>query len=153
MCLPPRLPWEPPRRGASIPDCMWQIRHGLGLGHQRIARRLANLIEAVLPTCYEVVENRAWKPAADEFIPDVMVFDRTDEQKRLTAAPHLVVEILCSDWARDITRRAAKYDAAGVERYWIIHPDGPEVIVYRLANSILAEQDRHGPGTPRPSLR
>lgn len=32
-------------------------------------------------------------------------------------------------------------------RYWIIDPDGPEVIVYRLVDDILVEQDRHGPGT------
>jgi Uma2 family endonuclease len=117
------------------------------LNHQRIARRLANLIEAPLPNNNEVVEGWAWKPGPDEFIPDLMVFDTTEEQKRLTAIPHLVVEILSSDWARDIIRKAAKYATAGVERYWIIDPEGPEVIVYRLIEGVLVEQDRHAPGT------
>jgi Uma2 family endonuclease len=75
-----------------------------------------------------------------------MVFDETDEEQRLTATPHLVIEILSSDPARDIIRKAAKYAAAGVERYWIIDPDGPEIIVHRLTDGVLVEQDRHGPG-------
>jgi Uma2 family endonuclease len=115
--------------------------------HQRIAFRLHTLIEAVVPAGIEVIENWAWKPAGDEFIPDVMVFDVTDEQSRLTATPHLVVEILSSDPARDIIRKAAKYAAAGLERYWIIDPDGPEIIVHRLTDGILVEQRRHGSGT------
>jgi Uma2 family endonuclease len=54
---------------------------------------------------------------------------------------------LSSDPAQDIIRKAAKYAAAGLERYWIIDPDGPEIIVYRLVDGSLAEQGRHGPGT------
>lgn len=115
-------------------------------GHQRIARRLANLIEAALPASVEVDENWGWKPGDDEFIPDVMVFEDSDEQKRLTATPHLVVEILSSDPARDIIRKSAKYAAAGVERYWIIDPDGPNIIVYRLSDGVFAERGRYGPG-------
>jgi Uma2 family endonuclease len=117
------------------------------LNHQRIARRLANIVDAALPAGTEVVENWAWKPGSDEFIPDVMVFDTPDEQQRLTALPHLVVDILSSDLARDIIRKAAKYAAAGLERYWIIDPDGPEIIFHRLKDGVLAERGRHGPGT------
>jgi Uma2 family endonuclease len=62
------------------------------LNHQRIAYRLHQLIEAVLPDDAEVVEKWAWKPAKDEFVPDVMVFATSEEQKRLTSRPHLVVE-------------------------------------------------------------
>jgi len=68
------------------------------------------------------------------------------EGMRYTGTPHLVVEILSSDPARDIIRKSAKYAAAGLERYWIIDPDGPEVIVYRLADGVLVEKSRHGPG-------
>jgi Uma2 family endonuclease len=116
------------------------------LNHQRIARRLANLIEDVLPPDVGVVESWGWKPGADEFGPDVMVFDDTGEDKRYTGTPHLVVEILSSDPARDIIRKARKYAAAGVERYWIIDPVGPEIIVHRLVDGVLVEQGRHGPG-------
>ena len=76
-----------------------------------------------------------------------MVFDATEDQKRLTAIPHLVVEILSSDPARDIIRKAAKYAAPGVPRYWIIDPDEPEVIVYELGEGVFAERGRHRSGT------
>jgi len=117
------------------------------LNHQRIAYRLHKLIETVLPSDTEVVEGWAWKPGPDEFIPDLMVFESTEEQKRLVATPHLVVEILSSDWARDIIRKAAKYAAAGVERYWIIDPEGPEIIVHQPVDGAFVERGRHGPGT------
>jgi Uma2 family endonuclease len=115
--------------------------------HQQIARRLANLIETALPSGVVVVENWAWKPGSDEFVPDVVVHDTTPEQSRYTGTPHLVVEVLSSDPARDIIRKAAKYAAAGLERYWIIDPDEPEIIVYRLVEGILVERGRHGAGT------
>ena len=115
--------------------------------HQRISRRLANLIEDQLPQGATVDEAWAWKPADDEFIPDVVVYDETDEQTRLTGTPHLVVEILSSDPAADIIRKARKYAAVGLERYWIIDPAGPELIVYRLAGNTLIESARHSAGT------
>ncbi len=52
--------------------------------HQQIARRLANLIEVVLPDSSAVVEGWAWKPGNDEFIPDVMVVPTSDEQIHLS---------------------------------------------------------------------
>jgi Uma2 family endonuclease len=115
--------------------------------HQQVARRLANLIETDLPGDVEVVENWAWKPNEDEFVPDVTVHDKTPEQVRYTGKPHIVVEVLSSDPARDIIRKATKYAAAGVERYWIIDPEGPEITVYRLVDGVFVEQAFHGPGT------
>ncbi len=114
--------------------------------HQRIALRLAMLIAEVLPPTAEVIEGWAWKPTADEFIPDLMVFADTDEDSRLTAVPHLAVEVLSSDPAADIVRKAAKYASAGLDRYWIIDPEGPVVIVHTLENGVLVERARHGPG-------
>jgi Uma2 family endonuclease len=116
--------------------------------HQQIARRLANLIERAIPESTEVIEGWAWKPLSDEFVPDVMVFDRTVEATRYTAVPHLVVEILSSDPYADIVHKAAKYAAAGLERYWIVDPAGPEVAVHRLVDGVLVLQATHGPGNP-----
>ena len=115
--------------------------------HQQIARRLANLIEVVLPDSSAVVEGWAWKPGNDEFIPDVMVVPTSSEQIRLTAMPHLAVEILSSDPARDVIRKTTKYAAAGLERYWIVDPDGPDITVYQLVDGVFAERGVHGPGT------
>ncbi len=115
--------------------------------HQRIAFNLQTLIKHALPAGVDVIGSWGWKPGADEFGPDVMVFDSTEQQKRFTGTPHLVVEVLSSDPARDIIRKAHKYAAAGVERYWIIDPAGPEITVYQLVDGVFAEQGVHGPGT------
>lgn len=42
--------------------------------------------------------------------------------------------------------KAHKYAAAGLERYWIIDPDGPKVIVYDLRDEVLVETGRQLPG-------
>lgn len=123
--------------------------------HQRISLRLAMLLLEALPTGYEVIEGWAWKPAEDEFIPDLMVFDSTDERARLTALPHLAVEILSSDRARDMMRKAWKYAAAGLQRYWIVEPGEPgevtpggvpELIEHRAVEGVFVEQGRYRPG-------
>ena len=99
------------------------------LRHQTIARRLANAIESALPSGVSVAESWGWKPGDDEFGPDVIVFDDTSENIRLTgtphlAVPHLAVEVLSTDPARDMIRKAAKYAASGLQHYWVIDPDG-----------------------------
>jgi Uma2 family endonuclease len=115
--------------------------------HQDISLNLAMLLKSCLPPSARVREGWGWKPATDEFGPDIMVFDHTDEDVRYTGTPHLVVEILSSDPVRDIIRKATKYAAAGVERYWIIDPAGPEITVYKLVDGVFAEQGVYGPGT------
>jgi len=80
------------------------------------------------------------------------VFDHCGEQQRLTDPPHLAVEILSSDRARDMIRKARKYAAAGLERYWIVDPGEPgetteggvpEVIEYRAVDGVFIEQGRY----------
>jgi Uma2 family endonuclease len=118
--------------------------------HQSMARRLANAIEAALPDGVVVVEAWAWKPDADEFIPDVIVVDRTDEEVRYTGLPHLAVEVLSTDRANDLLRKLHKYAAAGLPRYWVVDPDGPEIIEYRLVagSTAFAEAGRHSGSEP-----
>jgi Uma2 family endonuclease len=119
------------------------------LAHQRIARRLANLIEEGLPAGTEVETGIGWKADRDEFIPDVVVYETAiaPDIRRLTTTPILVFEVRFSDPARDIVPKASKYAAAGLERYWMVDPDGPLVIVHELIGDVLVEQARHGPGT------
>ncbi len=114
--------------------------------HQRIAHRLAVVLDAALPPGVEVLPHWGWMPAHDEFIPDLMVLDVTDETKRFTSVPHLAVEILSTDPARDMVRKAGKYAEAGLSRYWVVDPDGPVVIEHRLEGGVLVERERHGPG-------
>ncbi len=106
--------------------------------HQDIARRLANAIEASLPSGVAVRVAWSWKPRRDEFIPDVIVFDSTDEDVRYTGMPHLAVEVLSTDRSADLLRKAHKYAEVGLERYWIIDPDGPEILEYRRVPGVAA---------------
>jgi Uma2 family endonuclease len=139
---------DPSVRGDYI-DGALVVAAAPGGRHQDISRRLANLIEAVLPPTAHVHERWAWKPEADEFVPDLMLFDRSDahDDRRLTAVPHLVVEVLSTDRAADMIRRAHKYAAVGLQRYWIIDPEGPEIIVHQGADGRFTETGRYGPGT------
>jgi Uma2 family endonuclease len=116
------------------------------LPHQTISRRLANAIEPDLPDGVEIALTWAWKPGADEFIPDLTVFNRPSDIKRLTGTPYLAVEVLSTDRTADSIRKFAKYAAAGLERYWIIDPEGPVIVVYQLEGAVYVEQGRHGPG-------
>lgn len=115
--------------------------------HQDISLALAIALRPVLPAGVRVREAWAWKPDAHEFIPDLIVFDETPEQARLTGRPHLVVEILSSDRAADTIRKFALYAQSGLEHYWIIHPDSPEIIEYRLDDGTFRETARHLPGS------
>jgi Uma2 family endonuclease len=115
--------------------------------HQKISMMLSHVMIPILPDGVEVALAWAWKPGTDEFIPDLVVVDRPSDIKRFTGTPHLAVEVLSSDRAADTIRKFAKYAAAGLERYWIIDPEGPVIIVYHLTGGVYVEQARHGPGT------
>jgi Uma2 family endonuclease len=100
--------------------------------HQNAARRLATLLEPHLPTGYGVVTAWGWKPGADEFGPDVMVHPPTDEQVRFTGTPLLCVEVLSSNRADDLVRKAARYARAGLPHYWVLDPAEPSLRAYVL---------------------
>jgi Uma2 family endonuclease len=118
--------------------------------HQDIAYRLHKAIEAALPPGFSIRQDWSWKPAADEFIPDLMVFDATAENVRYTGTPHLVVEVLSTDRAADLLRKAHKYAALAVEHYWVVDVDGPEIIEFRLVPGTAAysEVGRHSGSEP-----
>lgn len=117
------------------------------LPHQRIGRRLAQVVESALPDGVMTETAWGWKPTRDLFIPDVLVFDDPDDIRYLTAKPHLAVEVLSSDRSADTLRKFAKYADAGLERYWIIDPEGPLIMEYHLDGEVYREVARHEAGT------
>lgn len=111
--------------------------------HQDIAYAVASILKGAVPDSMGVREAWGWKPGADEFGPDVMVFDETHEDVRYTGVPHLVVEVLSTDPAADTVRKLRKYAEAGLPRYWIIDPTGPEIVEFRLIDRRLVEVARY----------
>jgi len=103
---------------------------------QRIAQRLIALIQAAVAPGHEALGSWGWKPADDEFGPDVILVPDSEEDLRFTGMPLLVVEIVSSDRNADLVVKSGKYQALGLPRFWVVDPDaGPELIAYELGPS------------------
>ncbi|MFV9673493.1 MAG: Uma2 family endonuclease [Acidimicrobiia bacterium] len=118
--------------------------------HQDAAAQIWKALEAVIPDGVRSRLAWSWITGADEFIPDVIVFDKTDETVRLTLTPHLAVEVLSTDRAADLFRKFSKYAAAGLPNYWIVDLDesaGIEIVTYELDADRYIETGRHSGDT------
>jgi Uma2 family endonuclease len=104
--------------------------------HQNIGSVMWAILRHAAPPDVKVHVAWAWKPGRDEFIPDVIVHDATEETVRYTGLPHLCVEVLSTDRGADLLRKHRKYAEAGLPRYWVIDPDPIEIVSFVL--------DEHG---------
>lgn len=113
--------------------------------HQQVSFNLASVLKKVAPAGVDVAVAWAWRPDVDEFVPDVVVFDTTTENARLTATPHLTVEVLSTDRGTDLIRKFRKYADADLPRYWIVDlgETGPDVVTYELREGVFVETGRH----------
>jgi Uma2 family endonuclease len=100
--------------------------------HQNIAVELTKLLKSAAPPGVTAHMAWSWKPGPDEFIPDVIVHDATEEDVRYTGIPHLCVEVLSTDRGADLLRKHRKYAEAGLPRYWVIDPDPIEIVTFVL---------------------
>ena len=113
--------------------------------HQRVSRRLANLLELAVPGGYEVDVGWQWTPAIGQnFIPDVIVYVATDESARLTTTPVLAVEVLSSNRADDLVVKSTRYAAAGLVHYWVVDRAAGEVLVHRLRDGVYEQTQTVG---------
>ena len=112
--------------------------------HQHAAHALCEILKRAAPDDVDAEAAWAWKPTVDEFIPDVIVFDDTPENVRLTGTPHLAIEVLSTDRGADLIRKFRKYAEAGLPRYWIVDLDetGPEIVTYELRDGVFVETGR-----------
>jgi Uma2 family endonuclease len=94
-----------------------------------------------LPGGYEANVAIGWKPAADEFGPDLIVYRTAEHDKlapRFTGVPLLVVEVLSQNVGRDRVVKAHRYAKVGLPQYWIVNPAGAiEVLVLESAEEGL----------------
>jgi Uma2 family endonuclease len=118
--------------------------------HQQVCLRLANSLESAIPIGYDVTISWAWKPGADEFIPDVMVHPVTNENVRFTGTPLLVVEVLSTNRSDDLVLKTGKYAAAGAPHYWIIDPRERTLDAYDLADRLYRPVTHVDESTPGP---
>ena len=117
--------------------------------HQDASSRLWAMLDAAAPDGIRVTQAWSWMTGNDEFVPDIVVYDQTDELIRLTAMPHLAVEVLSTDRAADLIRKFSKYAAAGLPNYWIVDLDedaGIEIVTYELRDGVYVETGRHSGG-------
>jgi Uma2 family endonuclease len=116
--------------------------------HQQICMRLANALEEVSPPAHDVTISWAWKPGADEFIPDVMVHPVTVENVRFTGTPLLVVEVLSTNRSDDLVLKTGKYAAAGAPHYWIVDPRDHTLDAYDLVEGLYRRVAQVDKGQP-----
>jgi Uma2 family endonuclease len=152
----PRLTWEQFEQLPEVPraeyvDGQVLVTPTPSLAHQKVSMRLASALGFVLPATHDVVVAWAWKPSTDEFVPDVMVFDRATadagSQARFTGIPALAVEVLSTNRGDDLIRKMAKYAEAGLPHYWIVDPRAQTLTTYAVVEGLYAPTAVHGRGT------
>ncbi len=94
------------------------------------------MLDAAAPSEVHVDQGWAWKPAGEEFVPDVMVYPATEELERFTGRAHLCVEILSSNRGADFLRKYRKYAEVGLPRYWVIETDPIEITTFELGGPL-----------------
>lgn len=96
--------------------------------HGRCIRRMLLAVQTVLPEGYEVLTDVGWKPARDEFGPDLMVTPVLPaDAKRFTGIPAMVCEVLSDNRSRDLVTKMRKYERLGAPQYWIVDPRDREI--------------------------
>ncbi len=116
--------------------------------HQDACDRLRDLLRAVVPPTHRVISGTGWKPNANEFGPDVMVFARNDETVRYTGTPALAVEVLSSNRSHDLMLKLCKYAEAGLPHYWIVDLRDRVLLAHKLVDGHYVLQTRVTPGRP-----
>lgn len=115
--------------------------------HQKTCHSLVTAIAGVLPPRGGSARRMGVEDGGRRVHPRCHGVDTPSDPKRLSSVPYLVVELLSTDQSSDTIRKFLQYAAAGVERYWIIDPEGPVIVKYRLDEGAYRETARHPAGT------
>jgi Uma2 family endonuclease len=120
--------------------------------HQRVARRLANVIEAGCPELYVVCAVGVWTGERRSRIPDVYATERPFDASWADQTPVLVVEVLSPSTRREDTlRKSAEYLDAGIGQYWIVDREHRTVTVLSATDHgwdvVLDLDEAHPTGT------
>jgi Uma2 family endonuclease len=115
--------------------------------HQLAVVRLCRLLEDAAPANLRVLPAPYdwWISEIEWYEPDVVVFHRDDFDPGgpLRATPLLVVEVASpSTRLHDLNAKFAAYAANGCPHYFVVDPDEPSVVAFRLAGRIYEEVAR-----------
>lgn len=134
---------EPDARHEYVEGCLVVNPRPTG-EHQVALLRLATLLESVVHPGFAVYIEWSWKPAADEWGPDIMVCPR-QKAVRFTGTPELIIEILSSNRARDLVMKPHKYAQAGLPRYWVFDPETLVLTAFELREGFFVDVAEVGP--------
>ena len=134
---------EPDARHEYVEGCLVVNPRPSG-EHQIALLRLAALLEGAVHSGFAVYVEWAWKPAADEWAPDIMICPR-QKAVRFTGTPELIIEILSSNRARDLVMKPHKYAQAGLPRYWVFDPETLVLTAFELQDGFFVEVAEVGP--------
>ena len=142
--------------GEYLRDAVWELVDGVltkmaapSVEHQHLIGLLCRFIETHLsatvpPTGIALCGVGV---ALSQFrvpIPD-LVYVCAERMDILTArivngAPDLVLEVLCQDRAKDLTRNRQWYAAAGIPEYWILDPAHDTLTILQLTDGRYTER-------------
>ncbi|WP_340538723.1 Uma2 family endonuclease [Nocardioides sp. GXZ039] len=98
--------------------------------HQRVAHRLAGLIERGAPELFVVGGCGVWTGAQRIRIPDVVATEHPFDAAWAPDVPVLVGEVVApSTRVEDTLRKTAEYCEAGIAQYWVADPDSTRLTV------------------------
>ena len=138
----------PPEDGVryELLDGVLVMSPGVSKFHWRVTQNLANLMKEGGKGRFEAIG-----PPFDWYInesryfePDLLVIPLVDENiRRFEGVPVLAVEII-SEFSRprDLGFKKTLYAEAGLQWYWVVDPDVPELIVFRLDGHRFVEHAR-----------
>ncbi len=115
--------------------------------HQLAVGRIYWLLDDAAPPGVEVLPAPYdwWISEIECYEPDVVVFHQAnfDPGGPLRATPLLVVEVSSrSTRLHDLNAKLAAYAANGCPHYWVVDPDEPSVVAFRLAGADYEEVAR-----------
>ncbi len=123
--------------------------------HDRVIRRLANLLEQQAPDSAAVATQMDIKIAERQRpCPDILVIDAAIDDNSATSYPpeavHLAVEVISPESQhRDRRVKPRIYAEAGIKHFWLVEEEAGQAVIRayvldKVTNFYAAEETRHG---------
>ena len=116
------------------------------INHQRAVAHMYRLLFAACPPDLEVLFAPVDVAMSDDTVmhPDLVVARREDFTARdLPIAPVLAIEVLSpSTRAFDLLLKKDRLQRAGCAHYWVVDPDIPAILAWKLVDGVYAEAGR-----------